>query len=388
MMTDINWQGLLNDCVDFTCRLIQTPGMPHSESAVAELIVDEMRNLGINDVWIDEIGNVYGRIKGTDPNLGAIVLNSHTDHVDPGDLSLWPYPPYSGKIANDRIYGRGACDIKGPLAVQVYSMAALIKAKERPRRDVVFSGVVQEEIGGAGAVFWVENLDYSVSLVVLGEPSGNQLSIGHRGVLQMWVTFTGHSVHASVPERTDNPNFHLAEFLNRLENMRGELRDHPFLGSTTVAPTIIEVDTKSLNVTPAWTRVLLDFRTAAESPNSLQAFVRRVAGDTPISISDAWAEDPNSPLPESSEKVYGFFMPPDSNVLERVREAITKGTGQSPDNVHYQFATDGRHFVPYGIPIVGYSPGQEELAHTVKESISIDMMDESLKGYVQLLRDF
>jgi acetylornithine deacetylase/succinyl-diaminopimelate desuccinylase-like protein len=204
----------------------------------------------------------------------------------------------------------------------------------------------------------------------------------------MWVTFAGHSVHASVPERTDNPNFHLAKFLNRLEDMQGELRDHPFLGPTTVAPTIIEVDTKSQNVTPAWTRVLLDFRTSAESPNSLHAFVRRVADDISISATDAWSEVPNSPLHESDEMVYGYYMPSDSIVLKRVRDAIVKGTGRIPDNVHYLFATDGRHFVPHGIPIVGYSPGQEELAHTVKESISIDMMDESLRGYVQLLREY
>ena len=134
----MNWDLLLTDCVTFTQRLIQTPSMSHEELAIAELIAVEMRRLHFDEVWLDEIGNVYGRIHGQHRDLPALVLNCHTDHVDPGDPDLWPVPPYSGEIVNGRILGRGACDIKGPLAVQVYAMAGLLREGERPYRDVVF----------------------------------------------------------------------------------------------------------------------------------------------------------------------------------------------------------------------------------------------------------
>ncbi len=172
----MDWDKLLADCVDSTQRLIQTPSMPCQEVAVANLIAEEMRGLEFDEVWIDDIGNVHGRIFGQDRSLGALVLNSHTDHVDPGDPILWPVPPYSGEIVDGRILGRASCDIKGPLAVQVYSMAALLRQGERPRRDVVFTGVVQEEIGGAGAQYWIKHLDYPVELIVLGEPSDNNVA--------------------------------------------------------------------------------------------------------------------------------------------------------------------------------------------------------------------
>lgn len=381
----MDWDKLLADCVDFTRRLIQTPSMPHEEALVAELIAAEMQELGFDQVWLDEIGNVYGRISGQDPGLGALVLNSHTDHVDPGDPDLWPAPPYSGEIVDGRILGRGACDIKGPLAVQVYSMAALLRRDERPRRDVVFCGVVQEEIGGAGAIHWLQNLDYSVDLVVLGEPSDNNLALGHRGAVQMWLTFHGRSVHASVPEKGENPNYALAEFLTRLPKASRQLKSHELLGPTSVAPTIIEVDTKSGNVTPAWTRVLLDIRTAAESVNSLQAFVHRLAGDEPHTITDAWCTPPQ-PFTDSDETIFGFYTSPDSQVVQRVRDLVARGVGREPELTSYHFATDGRFFTQF--PVVGYSPGEEHLAHTVKESISIDKMAESLRGHVQLLREF
>ena len=381
----MDWQKLLADCVDFTQRLIQTPSMPYEEAALAELVMAEMRRLRFEEVWGDGIGNVNGRIHGQNRSLPALVLNSHLDHVDPGDPALWSSLPFAGEIMANHIVGRGACDIKGPLAVQIYSMAALLKMGERPLRDVVFSGVVQEEIGGAGAKYWVENLDYPVALVVLGEPSDNDLALGHRGVVQMWLRFNGRSVHASVPEKGKNPNFALADFLERLKAVQGKLSSHPHLGPTTVSPTIIEVDTQSPNVTPAWTRVLLDFRTASESTDSLQAFVHQLAGDWSYSIHNAWT---NEPFPASDEIVYGYYTSPESEIVRRVRTAVAQGMGYMPALTRYQFATDGRYFVPYGIPVIGLSPAEEDQAHIADESISIAKMADGLRGYVQLLRDF
>ncbi len=373
-MFDVDWSRLQEDCINFAQRLIQMPSMPGEEEKISILVAEEMRMNKFDEVWRDEIGNVFGRIYGKDRGKGTLILNSHLDHVDPGDLSLWPVAPYSGEIRDDHILGRGACDIKGPLAVQIYSLVALVRAGLKPRRDVVFCGVVEEEIGGAGALYWKENLDYPVDLILLGEPSANDLSLGHRGILQMWVTFNGRSVHSSVPDEGMNPNFALARFLLSLEQRMNNLRAHPVLGPTTVAPTIIDVDTKSVNVTPAKTRVLLDFRTASESSNSLQAFVRKIAGDWPIEISNTFAKEPNTPFKDSEELIYGYYTPADNPAVKKVRKAVVDAVGREPDLIRYKFATDGRHFVDLGVPIIGYSAGQDQYAHTVQERISIPMM--------------
>ncbi len=386
-MNVMDWDLLLADCVDFTRQLIQTPSMSHQESEIANLIAAELHRLAFDEVAIDGIGNVIGRIYGQDRELPALVLNTHLDHVDPGDPALWPAPPYAGTIADGRITGRGACDIKGPLAVQVYAMAALRRSGQRSRRDVLFTGVVQEEIGGAGAHYWVENLDYPVALVVLGEPSRNNLALGHRGIVQMWVTFHGRSAHASAPEKGVNPNFALADFLVKLQPAARGLAEHPLLVPTTIVPTIIEVDTASPNVIPAWTRVLLDVRTAGESKHSLLAFVDRLAGDQAYTVTDAWCSEP-SPLADDSEILYGYDTAADSEIVIRARKAIAAGMGRLPDLISYQFATDGRHFVPYGIPVIGFAPGDERQAHTAGENIAIAQMEEALRGYIQLVRDF
>jgi len=387
-MIDLSNIRLLEDCVDFAQRLIQTKSMPREEANLAALIAREMRYLEFDEVWIDDIGNVSGKIFGADRSQGALVLNSHQDHVDPGDLRLWTAPPYDALIDGDYILGRGACDIKGPLAVQIYSMAGLLRMGERPRRNVVFTAVVEEEIGGQGAVYWTENLEYPVDLIVLAEPSSNQISLGHRGIIQTWITFPGRSVHASVPQSGTNPNYSMAIFLERLIQMKEGLREHPILGPTTVAPTIVEVDTTSLNVTPAWTRVLLDFRTGTESNNSLKEFIKRVAGDLDYSLSDAWSAEDDAPLLDADETIYGYYTVPDEAVVGTVRELIERGMGWQTSLSSYNFATDGRHFIPCGADIVGYSAGEEKYAHTVDERISISMMADSLKGHIQLLREF
>lgn len=379
---------LLNDCVAFAQRLIRTPSMPGQEETLAAVVAEELARLGYDEIWDDAVGNIYGRVYGHDRALPALALNTHLDHVDPGDLALWPAPPFAAEIRDGRLIGRGACDIKGPMAVQVYSAAGLLRAGERPRRDVVFCGVVQEEVGGAGATYWVENLNYPVELVILGEPSSNTLAVGHRGIVQFWLTFHGRSAHASAPERAANPNYALAAFLSRLEAAAaGQLRAHPVLGPTSVSPTIIEVDTTSGNVTPAWTRVLLDFRTSSESVNSLRAFIDRLAGDFSHSLAYAEGMEP-SPLDDSNELIAGFYTPPEAPLVSRVRAALGRGMGRAPELTRYRFATDGRHIAPHGISVLGFAPGEEEMAHTAGESISLDQMAESLRGHVQLLREF
>jgi succinyl-diaminopimelate desuccinylase len=387
-MVDFELKRALDECVDFTRRLIMTPSMPAQEHDIARLVMDEMTKLQYDEVWTDEIGNVSGRIRGTDPKLGAIVFNSHLDHVDPGDLSQWRFPPFSAEVHGGRVFGRGACDIKGPLAVQVYGAAAVVRSGVRPRRDIVVSAVVQEETGGAGAVHWVKNLDFPVDLMVLGEPSSNHISLGHRGIWLIWASFSGRSVHASVPERGINPNYAMAQFLDRLRVRQFELGSHPLLGDTSVAPTIVNVDTQSSNVIPARTRVLLDFRTATESVRSLEAFVEDVGRDLELQIDSPWLGLPESEV-DLDETISGFYTPPENELVGRVQDAIERGMGWEPKLTNYRFATDGRHVAAHtdSIAIVGYSPGEEHLAHTVKESISISMMLDSLKGHIQLIKE-
>lgn len=381
----INWSQLESDCIDFIQRLIQTPSMSFEEAAIAEVVAAELRHLEYDDVRIDAIGNVIGVVYGEDRSLPKLVLNTHLDHVDPGDLALWSCPPYSGAIAEGRIYGRGASDIKGPVGVQVYSIAALIREGIRPKRDIVFTCVVQEEIGGAGASHWASTVDYPIELILIGEPSSNRIASGHRGIFAFLLTFHGRSAHASAPAKANNPNYAMATFLTRLEQAQHQLGIHPRLGPTTVSPTTLEVDTKSHNVTPAWTQVYLDFRTSAESPDSLAVFIDKLAVDLlPYTLSRPYGE--SAEIDASGATITGFDTDPADPIAQRAIAAIADGMGHTPEIISYNFATDGRHMVGLGAPILGYAPGDEKEAHTAGESIQIAQIGAALRGHVALLR--
>src|SRR4051812_21826075 len=211
-----------DEMIEFARRLIRTPSLPGYEGAVAGLVAEEMRRLGYDKVWRDRAGNVVGLMQATPgaaEEVGrpkrSIMFNTHMDHVDVGDESKWPYPPYSATVADGAIWGRGASDLKGPLACQVHAIAALKRLGKPLPNDCYVSAVVQEEVGGLGAIELAETVqtDYAV----LGEPTTNRLMRGHRGRVELEVLFRGRSVHASVPQNGINPLYSLARFLQGLE---------------------------------------------------------------------------------------------------------------------------------------------------------------------------
>ncbi|MER3487068.1 MAG: hypothetical protein C4345_14920, partial [Chloroflexota bacterium] len=196
--------------------LIQTPSLPGDERAIAELMAQELRTLAYDDVWIDRAGNVIGVLRGraTGP---SVQFNAHLDHVDVGDPALWPHPPYAAVIEGDTLFGRGASDVKGAMAAQVYLAPVLREAGLQPDGDVYVVGVVLEEVGGYGSEFLAQTMPTDAA--VLAEATNNELRRGHRGRVFVRVSFTGLSAHASAPERAINPHYAIARFLLRLESL-------------------------------------------------------------------------------------------------------------------------------------------------------------------------
>ncbi|MBI5166671.1 MAG: M20/M25/M40 family metallo-hydrolase, partial [candidate division NC10 bacterium] len=131
--------------VAFARRLIQTPRPSGDEGEVAKVVSREMERLGYDRVFHDEAGNVVGLIRGRCAG-GSVMFNTHLDHVDPGRRELWKYDPYGAAIADGYIHGRGASDVKGAIASQVYGVA-LVKALGLPiLGNVLVTAVVQEEM--------------------------------------------------------------------------------------------------------------------------------------------------------------------------------------------------------------------------------------------------
>ena len=377
--------GDLQPCVDLLQKMIRIPSLPGEEGELAALVADAMRGLGYDTVTLDEVGNVLGCIRGQGRAPG-LMFNTHLDHVDVGDPDGWPYPPFGAEIHDDRVWGRGAVDIKGPMAAQIFGVARLLDG-ERPPGDVWVTGVVQEEIGGVGARHLAETL--ATPIVVVGEPSRNTLRRGHRGRTELVAHIKGRSVHASVPEKGVNPLYALGQFLGGLARL--EMPSDPDLGPSTVAPTLLRTDQTSANVVPGEVWQTCDWRNIpGQSGEDARAILESVAGRV-MTGSQEWADSEiEITIPVIERRTYtGLDRPiPGSNpayILPVAHPAVVAAERicsdvlgvKRPTGV-WQFATDGGHFAEAGMAPIGFGPGNEFLAHTVDEHIEIPALEEAM----------
>lgn len=313
------------------------------------------------------------------------MLNSHLDHVDVGDASRWQHPPFGGEIHEGKVWGRGAVDIKGPLAAQVYGVASLIAEQTRPPGDVYVTAVVQEEVGGVGACLLASSFD--PGLVVIGEPSGNRVMRGHRGRTELVVRALGRSVHASAPDRGLNPLPTVARFILGLQKL--DMARDPDLGGSTVAPTLISVDQTSPNVIPSEVVLICDWRNVpgegAQTIRAILSELGRECADEGVSI--------EVDVPKTERKTYtgyrtavesahpAFILPATHPLALAAAGIASEVTRKDEAPGVWGFATDGGHFAHAGWTVIGFGPGNEALAHTVIESIEIDEVTEAAEVY-------
>jgi succinyl-diaminopimelate desuccinylase len=377
-----------NDIVQFTRRLIQTRGLPGQEQAVAELVQTQMERLDYDHVWRDGGGNVIGRMGGQSSD-SSLMLNCHMDCVDTGDESKWPYPPYAGVVADNFIWGRGACDGKGAMAVQIFAPALARKANRTLTRDTVVAAVVLEERGGWGAVQLVKEL--KTTQAILGQASRNELRNGHRGRLEVLVHYVGRSVHASVPARGANPHYAMARFLTRLHELR--MMSDATLGHSTVSPTIVTVDQTSPNVTPGEIWLTLDWRNIPhESPQQIVARIQKLVDDCAEPGVRATVTVPEITLQTytgASEPYQvmqpGFYLPESDPFVSSTRKTLAAALQREIEVTPWAFATDAGHLVSAGIPTIGFAPGEESFAHTTQDRVAIAQLREAAVGYLALL---
>ena len=366
------------ELVEFCQALIRIPSLSGEEGALARLIADRMTGLGYDEVWRDEIGNVIGLIRGHTRHP-AVMFTAHMDHVDVGDPALWPHPPYSGVVEEGYVWGRGASDTKGAIATQVLLPLVL---KERPAADVYVAEVVLEEKGGAGTRHLVNHLRPDV--VIIGEATKNQLCVGHRGRVEVVATAVGKAAHASQPHLGKNPHYPLAEFLLRLQELLMSERP-PF--KATVAPTLYFTDQQSANVIPGKAWVHLDWRTVpGETPEVVLKRLREVGPGLRFSIPVEELTSYTGMRTQMKKVRAPYLLNAQHPVVSKIREVLEMELDRKVDVGYWHFVTDAGYFAEQGIPVIGYSPCEEELAHTYQDRVSISLMEEALASYPALVK--
>lgn len=373
---------IFENALAFAQELIRIPGLPGDEEAVARRVFQEMESLGLQDVRIDDAGSVIGVVRGRGQAPPAL-LNCHLDVVAEGDHAEWEVPPFSGEVRDGFLHGRGAMDIKGPLALQTYAAAAL--GGDAPG-DVIVAHTVLEERGGLGMKHLLESGTVSPGVVIIGESTGGDVCIGHRGRAEMEVVVTGLAGHASAPQRARNALDLVGDVLLAVRGLAARQPSDPALGAATVTATMLDVLPQSRNVIPDKVVVALDWRilpgTTDEDLLAALSHALELAGpEVPEGFTMAvrvaterqrtWTG-----LEEVKDLLTpGFLMEPGHPVVRAAAAAV----GRRPDAgvpAHvrpWTFATDGGWSCGvHGIPTVGFAPGEERHAHTNRERLELE----------------
>ena len=378
------------DIVRTAAELIRINSQSLQEGEVAAYIRKKMEALGYDEVTVDRYGSVFGTVRGAGGGC-SVTLNCHMDVVDAGDPARWKHPPYGGVIEEGRIWGRGASDTKGTMAIQLYTPILLREAGLLPKGDVVTSCVIAEEIAGFGTMAQTRENRMLTDYAVIGEATENNLSIGSRGRCCAVVTITGKSCHASRPDLGANPFDYLGRLLPELAKV--EMGSDELFGKSSMCVTKIESSEKGTNVIPGQVTVYLDYRqTGEDTEDVVQAKIQAAldrCGEVPGVT--AKAEILYFPLTTYTgvedrgyQGEYPFLVREDDPHVVQAKAAIEEAVGHPIGVKAWDLATDTGHLAAKGVKCLGYSPAEERLCHTVEGSISIEMMEEGVVGYLAL----
>ena len=373
--------------VDFALRLVHEQSLSGQESSVARLVRSEMERLGYS-VEVDELGNVIGTIEaGPGP---CLLLDAHMDTVGVTDPTAWSKSPY-GELVDGRLYGRGAMDMKGPLAAAVYGVAA---AQLRRGRVVVSASVCEELVEGPALMQIAERL--RPTSVVICEATGLGLARGQRGRAEVTVEVEGRPTHSSRPELGVNAAEAMADVIVGLRRLH--LPHHDVLGPAILVLTdVISRPYPGLSVVPDHCTATFDRRTLpGEGEEQVLGPVRDVIagvlGAGPARGRASIAVDNFQTYTGARVQAPNFApawcFEENDPVVRTASEGLARASLE-PRLKHYAFCTNGSATAGrLGIPTVGFGPGAEELAHRVDEHIELRELEAGGRGYAALAEAF
>jgi len=355
----------------FLRDMISLPSESCQEKEVIHRIKEEMEKVGFDRVVIDKMGNILGYI-GRGKHL--IGMDAHIDTVGIGDIRNWTFDPYKGYEDDVHIGGRGASDQEGGMASMVYAGKIIKDLGLEDDYTLVVTGTVQEEdCDGIPWQYIIEEDKVRPEFVVITEPTSCRIYRGHRGRMEIKVTTRGISCHGSAPERGDNAVYKMGPIIGEIKELNERLKHDAFLGKGTM--TISEI----FHTSPS--------RCAVADSCWISIDRRLTMGETHLGALDEISALPSVKAAGATVEMYMYERPswtglvyptecyfptwviPESHVICSSTVEAYKGLFKKDPVVDkWTFSTNGVTIMGrYGIPCIGFGPGDEKEAHAPNE---------------------
>jgi succinyl-diaminopimelate desuccinylase len=366
------------------------PGDPGSgEAAVAEHVERWFLTAGL-DVELQQVApgrpNVVAVVEGGAAGP-ALLLEGHTDVVTEGDPAEWRFPPFSAELAEGRVWGRGAADMKGGLAAAMVAAAAIRRSGGPARGRLIVGALVDEE----GDMLGVRHLcttaiGREVTAAIICEPEENQLCLEQRGVVWARVTLRGRMAHGAMPEAGVNPVAAVGALLDEARRLERRLRSlcgrSRHLRPPTVTPTIVQAPLRGApqaNVIPAAAEVVLDVRL---TPGADEHAVRTAIDEACEAVGRRCAGVRVDWRPVNGVRV-ATRVDRDEALVQAMIAGVRAATGKRPVFGGVPGSTDGTILrMTLGIPIVTCGPGDRQIPHQVDEHVAVSDLLEAARIYV------
>lgn len=360
-----------NEIIQLAQKLIRVPsfsGDTQGLSRIAAIISEEMKKMGFSVELIEAekgLTNVIGTFRGS-AGAACLLFNGHTDVVPAQSGGDWSVDPFSAEIKEGRIYGRGACDMKGGLAAMLAAPKIAFSLFPEYRGNLILTATVDEEIGGFRGLKFAVEQGVKADMGIVCEPSDLKIVNVCKGLLQLRLRTKGKSAHGGVPEQGVNAISKMLKILMKLENYDFEQTPHNVLGKPTVNIGRIGGGQRP-NVVPDSCETEIDIR-YLPGKNHLQ-----IIDDLERLIVELRKKDPQI---ETEIEIIRYRssleIAKDSPVIRTIMEAAQGILGRHLELRGMITPGDSEYLVNAGIPSVIFGPGDEHLAHSANEWIAIN----------------
>ena len=368
-------------------RIIKMKSLSGGEKDVAYAIKEMMEEAGFDEARIDGLGNVIGRIGN---GKKVIAIDGHIDTVDLGNLENWDFDPLGGEIKDGFVHGRGTVDQEGgPIAA--VTAGRILKEIGIPE-DVtllVTGTVMEEDCDGLCWKYLVEEEKIKPDCVVITEPTNMNIYRGHRGRMEIAVSFFGISSHGSAPERGKNAIYMASRAALEIEKLNENLADDEFLGKGSITISEFQSKSPSLCAVSDFARLHLDRRlTWGEDRKLALGQIEEIVKDMNAKVELLeYNETAYTGLQYGMEKYFPTWKLEENHPLVQTGvEAYKDLFAKDPKVDKWTFSTNGvtiRGY--YDIPTIGFGPGNEVLAHAPNEKVPIDDLEGSSAFYAMFV---
>ena len=367
-------------------EIVKIKSLSLGEKAVIAKIKEQMEKAGFDEARIDGLGNVIGRIGS---GSRVIAFDGHIDTVDMGNKENWDFDPLGGEIKDGFVHGRGTVDQKGGPAAFI-TAGKIIKELDLAKDLTLYfvGSVMEEDCDGLCWKYIVEEEKIKPECVVITEPTNLNIYRGHRGRMEMRVSFYGISSHGSAPERGKNAIYMASQAALEIEKLNERLHTDPFLGKGTITITEIKSSSPSLCAVSDYCRMHLDRRlTWGEDKALAVSQIEEIIADMDAKVEVLnYLEKSFTGLEYGMEKYYPTWkLPEDHPVIQTGARVFRELFSQAPVIDKWTFSTNGVTINGYyNIPVIGFGPGNEVLAHAPNEKVPVEHLVKAAAFYAML----